>query len=113
MKKTKIICTLGPASEDVNTLTTMIKSGMNVARLNFSHGTYDNHLALMKNIRDVSKKLNIPVAIMQDLQGPKIRVAKFKNGKVFLKENAEFVLDAALAKDAGDENAVGIDCELS
>lgn len=78
MKKTKIICTIGPASEDPKILTKMIKSGMNVARLNFSHGTYENHTQLMRNIREVSRKLNIPVAILQDLQGPKIRVSELK-----------------------------------
>jgi pyruvate kinase len=76
MKKTKIICTIGPASQDVDTLTTMVKSGMNVARLNFSHGSYDEHAAFMQSIRAVSKKLNVPVAIMQDLQGPKIRIGE-------------------------------------
>ena len=74
MKKTKIICTIGPASESVKTLTEMVKAGMNVARLNFSHGSYDNHKLLIENIRKVSAKLKIPIAIMQDLQGPKIRI---------------------------------------
>ena len=98
MKKTKIICTLGPASEDVGTLTTMVKNGMNVARLNFSHGSYDNHLSLMKNIREVSKTLNIPVAIMQDLQGPKIRIGELsepveiKSGQI-ITIGKEFSLD--------------------
>ncbi len=75
MKRTKIICTIGPASEDPKILEAMVKNGMNVARLNFSHGTYENHNALMKNIRAVSEKLDEPVAILQDLQGPKIRVS--------------------------------------
>lgn len=74
MKKTKIVCTLGPASESVGTLTEMVKAGMNVARLNFSHGNYENHLRLIRNIREVSRRLNVPVAIMQDLHGPKIRI---------------------------------------
>jgi pyruvate kinase len=78
MKQTKIVCTIGPASESVKTLTAMVKAGMNVARLNFSHGTYANHKLLMKNIRQVSKTLNTPIAIIQDLQGPKIRVAELK-----------------------------------
>lgn len=74
MKRTNIICTIGPASEKIETLTAMVKQGMNVARLNFSHGSYENHAMLIKNIRLVSSKLNIPIAILQDLQGPKIRV---------------------------------------
>lgn len=76
MKRTKIICTIGPSCEDPKILTKMIQNGMNVARLNFSHGSYDSHLNLMKHIRDISKKLDKPVAILQDLQGPKIRVAE-------------------------------------
>ena len=76
MKRTKIICTIGPSSEDPKILTKMIQNGMNVARLNFSHGSYENHLLLMKNIREISKKIDKPIAILQDLQGPKIRVGQ-------------------------------------
>lgn len=79
MKKTKIICTIGPASENPKVLTQLVKNGMNVARLNFSHGSYENHLQLMENIRSVSKKLKTPIAILQDLQGPKIRIGKLDN----------------------------------
>lgn len=75
MKKTKIICTLGPASQSVKILTEMVKSGMNVARLNFSHGDHQNHKVLIENIRKVAKRLNRPIAIIQDLHGPKIRVS--------------------------------------
>ncbi|MDP3970746.1 MAG: pyruvate kinase [bacterium] len=74
MKKTKIVCTIGPASENKIVLEKMARAGMNVARLNFSHGTYDNHRLLIKNIRDMAKKVGTPIAIMQDLQGPRIRV---------------------------------------
>lgn len=74
MNKTKIICTLGPASQSVKTLTEMVKAGMNVARLNFSHGDHENHALLIKNIRAVAKKLNTTITIIQDLHGPKIRV---------------------------------------
>lgn len=74
MKRTKIIATIGPASEHPRVLTKLFKNGMNVARLNFSHGSYDNHAQLIANIRAVSKKLDKPIAILQDLQGPKIRV---------------------------------------
>jgi pyruvate kinase len=76
MKNTKIVCTLGPASESRATIEAMVNAGMNVARLNFSHGTYENHHALMANVRAVSKALGVPIAIMQDLQGPKIRVGE-------------------------------------
>ncbi len=78
-KKTKIICTLGTASESVKTITEMVKAGMNVVRLNFSHGDHGNHGLLIENIRKVSARLNQPIAIIQDLHGPKIRVADLKN----------------------------------
>lgn len=77
-KRTKIVCTIGPASASPKTLAAMVESGMNVARLNFSHGDYQNHEQLIRNIRKVSGKLKTPIAIMQDLQGPKIRVAALK-----------------------------------
>ena len=75
-KNTKIVCTLGPASESRATLSAMVRAGMNVARLNFSHGTHENHALLMANVRAVSRALAVPIGIMQDLQGPKIRVAE-------------------------------------
>lgn len=78
MKRTKIIATIGPSCEDPKILTKLVQNGVNVARLNFSHGTYENHTLLMKNIRAVSKKLDKPVAILQDLQGPKIRIGELK-----------------------------------
>lgn len=78
MKQTKIIATLGPSSASYQTIVNMIKSGMNVARLNFSHGDYENHGKLIKNIRKASQALNVPVAIIQDLHGPKVRVGALK-----------------------------------
>ena len=75
-KRTKVVCTLGPASESQEVIEEMAKAGMNVARLNFSHGSYENHKLLIKNVRAVSAKLGKPIAILQDLQGPKIRVGK-------------------------------------
>lgn len=78
MKKTKIICTIGPASEDPKILSEMIRHGMNVARLNFSHGSYASHKKLINAIRKTAKKLGATIAIMQDLQGPKIRVMEMK-----------------------------------
>lgn len=76
LKNTKIVATLGPASDDCTTIAKMVQAGMNVARLNFSHGTYEHHEKILKNVREVSKKLGVPIAIIQDLQGPKIRVGK-------------------------------------
>ncbi|HEX3099699.1 MAG TPA: pyruvate kinase [Patescibacteria group bacterium] len=78
MKRTKIICTIGPACESPKILGELMKNGMNVARLNFSHGSYDNHAALMETIRQASKKQDKPIAILQDLQGPKIRVGELE-----------------------------------
>ena len=78
MKYTKIICTIGPASEKIETLKEMILKGMNVARLNFSHGTYDNHAMLISNVREASRVTGRHVGILQDLQGPKIRLGELK-----------------------------------
>ena len=76
MKRTKIICTIGPASENEKILSEMIKKGMNVARLNFSHGDFSSHEKAIKMIvRKISEKLDVPVGIMADLQGPRIRVS--------------------------------------
>ncbi len=112
--KTKIICTIGPASQDKSVLTKMIQNGMRVARLNFSHGTYENHSLLIENIREVSKKLNIPVLLMQDLQGPKIRVKDLK--KPLLVKNGQevvigkdFKIDLDIAKSIKPGHAVLIE----
>ena len=84
-KRTKIVCTLGPSSETVTTITDMVKSGMNVARLNFSHGTREHHAMLIERVRQVEKKTGEPILIIQDLQGPKIRVGALpKEGVVRL-----------------------------
>ena len=82
MKRTKIICTIGPSSSDEHTLEEMIKAGMNVARLNFSHGSHEQHLKVIQNIRELCTELNTHVAILQDLQGPKVRVGKFDGGSI-------------------------------
>ncbi|MEI6057544.1 MAG: pyruvate kinase, partial [bacterium] len=74
LKKTKIVCTIGPSSEAEPILREMIQSGMNIARLNFSHGSYDDHALIMGRVRKIAADLAVPVAIMQDLQGPKVRV---------------------------------------
>ncbi len=86
MKRTKILCTIGPASKDVATLTKMIKAGMNAVRLNFSHGTHLSHKKLISNIRKASKLLNIDIPILQDLQGPRIRVGILPDNGIYLKK---------------------------
>lgn len=109
MRRTKIVSTLGPASNSLDVLCQMIAAGVDVVRLNFSHGTSEEKRKLVDVVRQAAKKEGKIVGILGDLQGPKIRVSKFKNGKVILKENDLFTLDAALPSDAGDENVVGID----
>ena len=91
-RKTKIVCTIGPASESPQTLEALIKAGMNVARLNFSYGTHAEHLRKIKSIREISDRLKQPVSILQDLAGPKIRVGEVKEGGVELKRGETFLL---------------------
>ena len=95
MRYTKIVCTLGPASNTEDKLAALIEAGMNVARLNFSHGTHEEHAATLGRVRRVSNRLGKPVAILQDLQGPKIRTGTLAGGEaVELQENAEFTITA-------------------
>ncbi len=90
MKKTKIICTIGPESEDPAIIEQLMKNGMNAARLNFSHGDFEEHGNRIKNIKRIRKDLNMPIAIMLDTKGPEIRLGDFKLGKVELKEGQKF-----------------------
>jgi pyruvate kinase len=92
MRKTKIIATLGPATDTPEKIEALIKAGVNVARLNFSHGTHEYHAQLISNIRHVAAKMRKPIAILQDLQGPKIRVENFTNGSVLLKDAQPFTI---------------------
>ena len=92
LKKTKIVCTIGPSSETAEILEELILNGMNVARLNFSHGTHEEHLAKIKTIKKVRRKLNEPVAIMLDTKGPEIRTGNFNVDEVFLKPDDIFTL---------------------
>src|SRR5262245_34427969 len=93
MRRTKIICTLGPASDSEEKIAALIHAGMNVARLNFSHGTHAAYAELIARVRRVARELQQPVAILQDLQGPKIRTGRLRNGEpVELVEGAEFTL---------------------
>lgn len=91
MRKTKIICTIGPASEREDVLTEMCLSGMNVARLNFSHGSHEEHQKKIDLIRKVREKLNLPIAIMLDTKGPEYRIGTFEDHKVTLQEGAQFI----------------------
>ncbi len=92
MRKTKIVCTLGPATNDEKILRDMILEGMNVARFNFSHGTHESHLEQLTMLKKVSQELDRPIATLLDTKGPEIRLGKFKNGEATLKEGSLFTL---------------------
>ncbi|MBR2454328.1 MAG: pyruvate kinase [Clostridia bacterium] len=90
MRKTKIVCTIGPACSNEETLREMCLAGMNVARLNFSHGTHEYHLENIRMIKKVREELNLPIAILLDTKGPEYRIRSFKDGKVFLNDGDTF-----------------------
>jgi pyruvate kinase len=104
MLKTKIICTLGPASENKEVISRLISAGMNIARLNFSHGTHEEHRARINNLREAAREMGANIALMLDTRGPEIRLGTFKNGKAYLKEGQEFAL--SLEPIEGNENRV-------
>ena len=107
-RSTKIVATLGPASNTPQILEEMIRAGVNVVRLNFSHGTAQDHIDRALMVREAAKRAGREVAIMADLQGPKIRVGKFEQGKVMLESGQPFVLDASRTE-MGDIHGVGLD----
>ena len=107
-RATKIVATLGPASSDPAILEQLIRAGVNVVRLNFSHGKAQDHIDRARMVREAAQRAGREVAIMADLQGPKIRVGKFAEGKVFLEPGQKFTLDAARVE-LGDIDAVGLD----
>lgn len=108
-RRTKIVATLGPASSSPEMIEKLILAGANVFRLNFSHGQPEDHINRAEVVRAMAKKNNRHIAILGDLQGPKIRIARFKDTKVELKDGAQFILDVGFDKNAGDESRVGID----
>jgi len=108
-RRTKIVTTLGPATNNKEALFKLFKAGANVVRMNFSHGSTEEHLHLAQLVRQVSNELGLHIAILGDLQGPKIRIARFQNKTVDLKVGAQFILDSDLDTNAGDETQVGID----
>ncbi|OAI51474.1 pyruvate kinase [Betaproteobacteria bacterium SCGC AG-212-J23] len=107
MRSTKIVATLGPASSDPAVLERMVRAGVDVVRLNFSHGTAQDHENRAKVVKEIASRVGRTVAILCDLQGPKIRVGKFKDGKVMLEKGQKFVLDAGC--EMGDGNRSGLD----
>jgi pyruvate kinase len=106
-RATKIVATIGPASNDLDTLVRMFKAGVDVVRLNFSHGKAQDHIERARMVREAASLCGREVAIMADLQGPKIRVGKFEDGKVQLERGARFILDAAC--EMGNQERVGLD----
>jgi pyruvate kinase len=106
LRKTKIICTIGPASEEVTVLTRLIEKGMNVARINFSHGRHEEHQKRIDNIREAASITGTPLAIMLDTRGPEIRTGTLAQGKIMLQGGQEFILTNREVP--GDEKAVQI-----
>ena len=106
MRKTKVICTIGPASENEATLTQMMEAGMNVARLNFSHGSHEEHQKKIDLIKHVREKLNLPVPIMLDTKGPEYRIRTFRTGKVEVREGDTFTFTTEQVD--GDETRVAV-----
>ncbi|CAH9055400.1 Pyruvate kinase II [Pseudoalteromonas holothuriae] len=109
LRRTKIVATLGPATDRDNNLEKIILAGANVVRLNFSHGVAQDHKDRAQAVREIAQRLGKHVAILADLQGPKIRVSTFKEGKVTLDLGAKFTLDAKMEKGEGTVESVGID----
>lgn len=109
LRRTKIVTTLGPATDDPAILEQMILAGVDVVRVNFSHGSHQEHQKRIEAVRQCAKEKGRIVGILADLQGPKIRISEFKNKKIILKQGAKFVLDAALPVAEGTEETVGID----
>jgi len=109
LRKTKIICTIGPACDNEEVLTQMCKAGMNVARLNFSHGTHEDHLEKIKLIKKVREKLDLPIAIMLDTKGPEYRIKTFENKKITLNDGDTFTFTTEDV--VGNEKIVSVNYE--
>jgi len=108
MRRTKIIATLGPATDGIDAQRELLRAGVDVVRINFSHGDLAKHEERVREVRQAAEEAGRYVAILGDLQGPKIRIQRFRQGSITLVEGQEFVLDTSLAADAGDERTVGV-----
>ncbi|NOZ52727.1 MAG: pyruvate kinase [Gammaproteobacteria bacterium] len=108
LRRTKIVATLGPATDDPKVLDKLIEAGVDVVRLNFSHGTHDEHRERAERVRNRARAHGRQVGVLADLQGPKIRIEQFKEGSITLREGDTFILDAALASNAGNKERVGV-----
>ena len=107
-RRTKIVATLGPSTDDPKVMDAMIQAGVDVVRVNFSHGSAEEHLKRAEHVRNRARASGRQIGVFADLQGPKIRIDKFIDGKIELVEGEKFILDAALAADAGTQERVGI-----
>ncbi|HHT69644.1 MAG TPA: pyruvate kinase [Firmicutes bacterium] len=107
MRKTKIVCTIGPASESPETIRALLRAGMNVARLNFSHGALDEHLGRINNLREAAEELGVNLALLLDVQGPKIRVGRLPGGPIELIPGQEYTLTVEPCE--GDETRIFVD----
>jgi pyruvate kinase len=108
LRRAKIVATLGPATDDPKVLADMVRAGVDVVRVNFSHGVVSDHARRLERVREAAMRAGRYVGVLGDLQGPKIRVERFAAGKALLVDGASFALDASLGADAGDDRAVGI-----
>ena len=108
MRRTKIVATLGPATDDPQVLEGLIQAGVDVVRLNYSHGSHEEQAKRVEMVRSVADKLGRVVGVLADMQGPKIRTERFKNKKVELTRGDAFILDADMDPSAGTKEAVGI-----
>ena len=110
INRTKIIATIGPASSEYNILKEMISKGVDVVRLNFSHGNHKDHLQTIKNVRNISDEFKVPITILQDLQGPKIRVGELIDDSFFIEDNSILKLTSKNIK--GDKQMISIDNDI-
>jgi len=108
MRRTKIIATLGPATDDPKVLDRIIEAGVDVVRINFSHGSHEEHIERAEKVRNRARAHGRQVGVLCDLQGPKIRIERFKDGKVTLNDGAPFILDTAMDPKAGTQERVGM-----
>jgi pyruvate kinase len=108
LRRTKIVATLGPASDNPEVLRDMIDAGLNVVRINFSHGESDDHRRRVQALRETARQCGRQIGVMGDLQGPKIRLKRFKEGKIELEEGQSFFLDSSLGRFDGDQEGVGV-----
>ena len=108
LRRTKIVATLGPSTDDPRIMRRLIKAGMDLARINYSHDTQANHETRFQLVREQAQAMGTEIGVIADLQGPKIRIQRFRDGPIFLEEGDEFIIDTKIGADDGDEHHVGV-----